>query len=347
LKERFGKHRSTDLAILECLENPEDPDCASEIQSLAELTQEKSLAKEIRAALYRLNQKGIKLPQPEGRRFESPWGDTDVEAYIGPIDGSGHRIACLFKPIPGLGTLMIQALIDDEHGMQRMAGGVLPKKELRRVLAELKQRLKVIPADWKRVDALLFSAYRKAKDAGTPDLEEFPKLREAFSSSDPPPLWSPVAELFSEDELKTDIADDATIRLLEEPEMLDWTIPGGLLPEFSGELDRFQESPLILSRYQQQDRIQETVQRASSNLLCGSLREIYQHRLEEMAEYFYKTDRLPHSQRAFRAAVSLRDWTKGNRPPAFFVRLVGRSLAVTLQVEEKKKKEEVSLIIRP
>ena len=347
LKAKFGKSLPMDLAILERIERQGDRDCAVEIQSLEERTQDKGLRKEIRSALYRMKQKGLGLPESQGRTFTPPAEDRGIEAYLGPIYGNGDRIACLFKPIPSVGTLMIQSLVHDERGMLKMAGGVLPKKEFVRILNELKRTLKVVPADWKRVDAILWRAYRRAKDAGLAGIEDFPKLRAAFSSSEPPLPWSPVPDLFPQESGQNDISDEATARLLDEPELSDWGIPDAALTSFVEELEQAQESPVILSRYQRQDRIEAALQHAASELLGGPPRETVQRRLEEMTEYFHKTERIPEALRAYQASLHLRQWTQGKSLPSFFVGLVRRSLAIRLESEQRRKKDEISLIVRP
>lgn len=346
-RERFGNELPVSLAILDCFENSGDPDSAADILTLEERTDDKRLLKEIRATLHRLKQKGIKFPEREGHTFEPVRGEPEVDAFLGPIDGGGQRIACLFKPIPGMGTLMIQSLVHEERGMLKMAGGVLPKKEIRRVQAELRERLRTVPVNWKRVDAILYDAYRKARDAGDSELGEYPKLREAFASAEPEPPWSPLAELATEHQPRGDIPDESTAHLLEEPELSDWILPESETSNSAEELERVRESPLILNRYQQQDRIQETIQNAAGRLLEGPLRDIYKRRLEEMAEYFHRQSRLPQTDQALYAALQLQEWTPERNPPAFFVALLRKSLAVKMETEERRKKEEVSLIVRP
>jgi hypothetical protein len=115
------------------------------------------------------------------------------------------------------------------------------------------------------------------------------------------------------------------------------------------QISQAQDSPLVLNRYQQQDRMQTIIEKAISEVFSPENSKAYARRLEEVTLHFAATGRLEAARRALAVALALKRNEQGGKGIPFCEELVRQSVALHYQVERRHEQEErpVSLIMKP
>jgi hypothetical protein len=118
------------------------------------------------------------------------------------------------------------------------------------------------------------------------------------------------------------------------------------LEPFLEEVNRAQESVLVVSRSSQEDRILGAVEKAISELLSGERAERLRRRLEDTGLYLARTGRRQQAGWAAAAAAKIR--TGGDlKQVAFFRSMVQAQLGAMMAQEAEHKREEPRLIMTP
>lgn len=354
-----GRSLELDLAIVERLATePSDANAAAlvEIASGAEHRGWKSVVKESRRALYRFTQRGVAAPVASApadtssvvRRLAAP----TLEGFLSPIDGRGDRLVWLVRSQREGGLLVLTAIVNEPGGLRDVAIAELPRKTLRRMERDLQSRhgLRMIGADGPYCDALVAEAFARARAAGTPGVGEYPTFRARLTTADPeprdPPLFARVADA---DAARLDEASRRAAALLEQPEFASWLLERTTLEPYLGEIAAARDSPLLLSRPQQQERIQSIITRALRELFGGDGGTAYRRRLEEMAYYLHASGRRDLALAAAGTAHALATSTLGGEGVPFFEELARRSFGAFFSEDIKRAQEEAesSVLVRP
>jgi hypothetical protein len=121
------------------------PEAAAKLQEIANTTTSKETRKAARRALYRLGLSGIAPPEHAQRaaaeETRTQAADT-LRAFATAFDGAGNRLLlfALADPDGGSPTLM-QALFNDEAGIETFDAVKQPRRELAERIERLEQRL--------------------------------------------------------------------------------------------------------------------------------------------------------------------------------------------------------------
>ena len=107
------------------------------------------------------------------------------------------------------------------------------------------------------------------------------------------------------------------------------------------------ESKLVLSPIQKQERIVKVYSDAAEQLFDEERRLLYQKRLEEMAYIIYRQGDEEKARVCFATSLSLKDNNMPSSHNPFLVGLIERSVTSALQEEEERGKENPSFIIKP
>jgi hypothetical protein len=351
-----GRTVELDLALIERLAGtPSDAAAVAlrTLESAAERSGRKAVVKEARRALYRFGQRGIAVPapppaEPATRRTAAP----PVEGYVSSIDGRGDRLVWVVRPQRGGGLVVLTAVLNEPGGLRDVAIAELPRKTLRRMERDLQARhgLRMVAADGLYCDALLGEGFARARDAGTPGVGEYPTLRARLLTTEPAPRDPPLADRV----VATAAADaaDAVARgatLLDAPEFRTWRLERATLAPYLTEIAAARESPLVLSRPQQEDRVRAAMLRAVRELFTGESGSAYRRRLEEMAYYLFATQRRELAVTALATARALAAGSAGGEGIPFFEELTRRSIAVLAEEDAARAHSEAeqSVLIRP
>ncbi|HTY54553.1 MAG TPA: hypothetical protein VMB26_05110 [Candidatus Binataceae bacterium] len=303
--------------------------------------------REIRRALFKLRQHVI-APAPAAESAEratpAAIAGSSMSALLSPIDADGARIVWIVKARPAGGSSRLWGLTSESEGLVGATLSNLSSKQLRAERKEIEQRAQtaLVEGDWRLADFILCEAYRRTPESRRVQVGNFLMLR-AEIISDPPPveLAHPIYHEFA-----AELANEPSVELLKEPEVAGWKLPADKTKPYVDEVNDVRQSPLVLNRFQQEERINGIVERAISELLSGETALLARRRLEDTAYYLARAGRRPAAAWAAAAAARLRDNAELKRVP-FFQELVRANLGAILAEQEEHQREEPRLIATP
>jgi hypothetical protein len=302
--------------------------------------------REIRRALFRLRQRGIEPPAEASDAVAGePGSEAGLSGLLSPIDAEGARIAWLLKPRASGGLKRLWGLASETDGLIGATLETLSRKEFRADRAEIERRAgaPLIEAHWRLVDFILCDAYRRTAEDRRARVGNFLALRAEMVAASPPAadFQHPIYKEFP------DAADsEPSSELMREPEVAAFKLLEAVVKPYAEEAAGLQESVIVLSRVQQEERVAAVVQRAIGELLIGDTAYRLRRRLEETAYWFARTDKLAQARWAAAAAAKIRDGADLKRVP-FFELMMRAQLGAIIAEERAHEKEEPRLIMTP
>ena len=314
---------------------------------------DKELKREIRRSLFRLEQKGVAIPSIQGKQAAAPLGRGLDQGYLSAVDPRGDQVVWFVREESSGDFFVLSGVIDERAGLAEADAGRVARPAFRDLLERTRSRfgLRMLPADAAWCDRLLHEAYKHSTQRRNPGVSRFPSYRMEVSHQIPAPMDPPV---------KTALADEvasgrealleASGRLLEENELAGWRLDPRWVEPHRQAYREAAESPLVLNRYQKEERQERALKEAAAAIFAGEAREAYARRLEAMAYYFHLDGRTDAARRSLAVSEALAN----NGPEAaaaipFALFLARRSLEAAAQMERHKEQEEKgpSLIIKP
>jgi hypothetical protein len=225
----------------------------------------------------------------------------------------------------------------------------MPRKTLRRMHEDLRTRhhVRMTAIDGAYADALLSEGYERARAASVAEaVGQYPTLRARLTTHPPAPLDPPLIARVAPDAA----ADASTVaegaQLLDEIEFATWLLDRDTLAPYLEEIRAARESPLVLSRPQQEERVQAALARAEHELFAGAEAATQRRRLEEMAYVLHVGGRPDLARIAAATAAAL---ARGTHPLPFFTELLRRSVGAFVVEEEAKARADAegSVLVRP
>lgn len=353
LRDFFGKGKDVDLAVIFALGKIADPAAVNALTEIDQQTTDKEVKKEIRRSLFKLSQRGLTIPRTEN--FEAPAAAPFLthapaaEAYMSSVDGSGGRLIWIVKPQPSRGLQVLQAMFNDREGLQRVGGAQMPRKELRRMTAEIKAQhgITMIPVPWEYADAVIYDGFEKAKALGRSGLENFHELRAVINTTKPAAQEHPVYRKFDAGAVREGAWRELSRRLLDEPELQYWILDTDWVQPLLSLLHEAQTSRLVLNPVQKEERVAGIVRDAVKMICSGESGLILRRRLEDMALYFCETGRPDQAKLALALALQVGEGNPGPLDVSFLTGLVQKSFAFYLSEEKTRSEKEPSLIVKP
>jgi hypothetical protein len=354
LKNEFGKERATDLAVIFTLGKIGDAGAVEALAEIDERATDKEIKKEIKRSLFKLAQRGfagaekpVTEPRPTGPLFGQ---GPATEAYMSAVDGGGGRLVWIAKPQPSHGLQVIQAMLHDRDGLLRFGGMHMRRKDLRKMADEIKQQhgVTMISVAWEFADAMIYRAYEKAKARGQSGLENFHEVRSILATGKPGEVPHPIYGKLAADEVRDGAWRELSRRLLDEPELRYWILTEDWLQAFLPQLQEAQTSRLVLNPLQKEERFNAIVRDAVKVLCSGENGASFKRRMEDMALYFFETQRSEQAKLSLAVALQVGEGDPGPLDVSFLTGLVQKSFAFFISQEKAKKEEaESSLIIKP
>jgi hypothetical protein len=236
--------------------------------------------------------------------------------------------------------------------MRFVEGGEVTRKMLRAMRQDLLDRMQVSmnEASWRYCDAIMQEGYERARARNGKEVESYPALRSHLVSTPAVPVEVPLPASLDREAIAADENLLATsTQLLEEPELQRWLLDPERAKPYIDQISQAQDSPLVLNRYQQQDRMQTIIEKAIGELFSPENSKVYARRLEETTLHFAKSGRLDAARRALAVADALKQRAQGGKGIPFCEELVRQSIALHYQVERQQEQEErpSSLIMKP
>jgi hypothetical protein len=351
LRQVAGRDPAADLAIAARLGAHPDPAAVEALTALEAASSDKLVRKEIKRSRYRLERRGVAVPQTAPAKPALIVPPPRLEGWLSAVDGNGDQLVWLAKPRAG-GLAHLFAVVNDPSGLREVELSETTRKALRAARQELLDRheIRMIDVDWRYCDHLIDRGWRWAREKGQPVSGDYPRLRAQLTKQPVTEMQPLIRTRLDVEALRARphlVADSAA--LLEEKEFRTWFFAREALKPYIDEVIEAQSSPLILAPVQQQERLRIVVERGIEELFGGEMRLSWVRRLEEMAYFLHETGRPEQAERALAAALALQASSRGGRDIGICEQLVRTSLAAFLQAEEEREAEESrsSLVLTP
>jgi hypothetical protein len=346
-----GREAASDIVIAERLGGLVEDASIEPLRRLESESKDKLVRKEAKRALYRLQQRGLSIPEAPVEQ-PAPLLTTTIEGYLSPVDGNGDQLVWLLKPRSG-GLLHLFAVINDPAGMREVNLAVISRKALKTLRGELvaKHELRLVDADWKYCDFLMRRAFAWARERDGRIEGDFPGLRSQVVSEAGEENLPPLALRYVDaKEIEADPAHLArSAELVEEPEFRTWWMQRDRLQGYLDELTSIKDSPLVLDRSQQEERYRGVIDRAVEEIFAPPLRDSWVRRLYEMAYFLWASARPERAKSVAAAALALAKNDRGGREIPFCEVLARGSIAFFFQetVEKEAEQSRGSLVMTP
>lgn len=354
LAASWGTEPALEGAVVALVGASDDPAAGEALSRLGGATRDKSVKREIKRALYRLEQRGqwhapATAPPPPVRELLGP-ADDEPEAWLSAIDPSGARLLWMARR-SGAGMASLSALIDERRGLVEFYAGETTRKSLRQAQRDLsdKSGVALVAAPWPHVDALLTRAVALAADeARTAEVAR--ARREIVPRPHAGEVPSPVDALVDRAGAAADAAAlEASAGALLQRELGGWLAPRDWIEPMLPGIDDAQSSLVIVSPQQQEERLRDALLRAAEDVFAAEdRRALFAARLDESAYLLAKRGETTLA----RALVAAAEATRGGRPIAqvpVLAQLVTRSLALALELRARQSREDSrsSLVVTP
>ncbi|MBF6570026.1 MAG: hypothetical protein IVW54_14245 [Candidatus Binataceae bacterium] len=346
--DRLRGHATvTAAAIARALGNVKSTEAADRLIAM-EREASGTVRREVRRSLFRLGQSGISPSpgiEPSPPRPAAAVTVSGMEGLLSPIDPAGVRLVWLIKSRPRGGLALLWGFASEEEGLVGVGFGPVSRHELRADRKRVEERagVKFIEADWRLCDLILCEAYRETPASRRLPVGSFFNHR-AEIIAEPPPDENFVHPIYSE--LPTAAHGEPSIELLKEPEVLGWKFTAAMIKPYVDEIAQIQQSVIVLSPIQQQDRITPVIDKAIEDLFSGDRARRTRRRLEDIAYYLEHSGRRSSAIHAAAAARKIREGADLKSIP-FFQNFVRTILGASIAEQQEHEREEPRLIMTP
>ncbi len=352
IEARIGQDLAADVALAALLGDYPTQEAAQVLIAWEQKPSAKSLRREIHRSLYKLSQKGVRTERPAQEQTRPVLTPIEPEGYLSSMDGHGDRLVWLIKPKVGGGLHYLSALVNEPEGTRYVEGAEVTRKGFRLMRQDLSDRhqITMLEAPWRYCDALMSEGYERATARDGKEVESYPALRSHLISTPAQPVAVPLPANLDPEVITADESLLATsVQLFEEPQLQRWLLDHDQAHAYIDQIAQAQESPLVLNRYQQQDRIQTIIEKAISEVFSAENSLSYARRLEEVTLHLAASGRLEAAKRALAVALALKRSERGGKGIPFCEELVRQSIAMHYHEERQQEQEESqgSLIMKP
>jgi hypothetical protein len=333
--------------LLDALGDLPSPAVAALLVALEGETADRAQRKAIRRALYRLSQRGV--PTPARATAPAPAAprpaDTDVEGWISAFDGRGERLLWLVRSTTS-GALLVAAAANEPGGLRDVRVGETSRKQVKTGRQQLTAEtgLRLVPLDWRLVDALLVEAHHRA--ASQERSQDYLRVRSRITDAPPLAPAEPVSARVEEpapDERDALVA--TSVALLEQPEVRAWWPSPEAAAPILAEVAEVRDSPIVLAPLQQEERLEAILRRAAAQLFPP---DVTARRLAGTAYVLAETGRVPAARQALAVAAALRAAPAVADVP-LLAALVRQGLGALFVGQEQQRSEErqSALVVTP
>jgi hypothetical protein len=314
-----------------------DPHTPRILLGLKSSFHEKTVQKAVKKAIFKLKQKGIVFPEEQDSaapvlKIEKQ-SESDISAYLGPIDGTGSRPVFISAPQPPAGVGLALGVVNDEEGIIEFAFNRHSKKRMKEIKEIFFSNLpNMVETTLSHAADVLERAY-KAKEPGVNDsarayLQFRPWLHEHAAKVETPVAYSFVPpETISSDSL----TESQLQRLFGHELMASWIMDPKSLTPLIDEIRKAEESKIFISEGQRLEHIYRMKHEGIAKIFSEARRLGLKYRLEEMAYVFFRSNEESLARLCLAAASSLAEKESPIKVNPFLKLLVERSLGYYLK----------------
>ncbi len=310
-----------------------DPQTPRILLGLRSSFHEKSVVRAIKKAAFRLKQKGIVLPEEQDAKTpvlkSYKKDESDISAYLGPIDGTGSRPVFISVPQMPAGFDVAIGVVNDDEGIIEFAFTRHSKKRMKEIKDLFFRKLpNMIETTLSHAADVLERAYQ-AKAPGVSDsarayLQFRPWLREHTSKIERPEAY----RLLPPETISSDLLTESQLqRLFEHELMATWIIDLRSLRPMIEEIIKAEESRIFISEGQRLEHIHRIKYEGIPKIFSEARRLSLKYRLEEMGYIFLKSAGENLGRLCLAAASSLAEKESPIKVNPFIKFLMERSLA--------------------
>lgn len=350
LRAAWDRDAQANAAILDRLARLPQAESVAALLEIEGATADKALRKEIRRALFRLEQRGLEVARPAPLPA-APFTAARVESegWMSAADGRGDQLLWLVQPRRGE-LMQLFAVVNDPEGMRETELHPVSRKVLRSAREDLlsRHRIRMVEVDWRYCDARMAEAHRWAIERGAAIAGDYPGLRAQILSDPPAEVPHPILAVLDAGAVAAApelLAE--SLGLLQEDELATWGLPIEVLRPILEEMAEAEASPLLLNEHQKRERMGQIVDRALDDLFSGAGAESYRRRLLDLAWVFHATRRAERARQALANALALE--SGGGRAAPLCQALLRLSLGAHIEVaqQQDEQRRRDSLILTP
>ncbi|MBW1716463.1 MAG: hypothetical protein JRJ77_11690 [Deltaproteobacteria bacterium] len=342
------------IPLIEALARIPNSETARLLTGMMARAEEKWVIKSIKRTLYKLRQRGVSWEEKPSRDEPAvrPPKPAQPEGYLGTIDSTGSRIIVIAKPQSPRGILVALGIVNDLEGIQQFNFKEFSKKGFKEFvkgpLSSVDFPIVETPGacciHLLKEASSLHQRLSKPLPRGYHDAE---KEFKDITWDDPSPI---IYQYIKEDEVKDRphfLKDSVNLHKIMP--FSSWFLPGQELQDYVSSITEAQESKIILTPGQKDERINSIYMKALYEVFPENRRLLWKRRLEEMAYILLKTGREEEARLAVSAAIDLKNPFSSIDPNPFIWNLLLKSLYILIEdvYEDKEEAEKTSLIVTP
>ena len=351
--ELVGRNDGLDLEISESLAYLPVVGSVGLLRQIASESKDKTLDRTIKKSLYQLKKKGVvvedKRPKDSPVFTGQPHAGVS-EGYLSAIDSSGGRLIWLIRPKLTRGLYFFQALTNDTEGIEDFMGSEVTRKMVKEYLALVTEEnsTPIVEADPSYCQLLIEEGYAMTMERGRALPEEYLKWRNRIGMPQDNTQRPLIYTYFKEEAVKEDKSLlERSETLFELPEFENWLMLPDEIKPYTEMIKAANESKLILSPIQKQERIFLIYNNAVRELFSEERCLLYKRRMEEVAYVLYKSEKEDQAEVCLAAALALDNKEIPSARHPFLLGLIQRSISFTVREEDQKESETPSFIIKP
>ena len=323
-----------------------DSEAIPVLLAVREAFPQKNVQKAIKKTIFKLKQKGISHPDLEPEKGPPVLAKSqevaDPSAFLGPIDGSGSRGVLLMLPQIPTGVDVGMGAVSDELGFIQFFVGRYSKKQLKEIKEIFFSSFdNAVETPISHAATLLERAYGKSEKGLNESSRGYLQLRPWILENASLLEQSAIHDLMPLDSLSEGSLTSSQIeKLLAHELMKTWIIDPDKIKPLLEEIQKVQESRILVSDAQKTEQITEAKRKATREIFSEDRRLLMKGRLEEMAYFFFKLKEEEMARLSLTAAQSLDEKDSPLLVNPFLEAIMERSLAFHMQATQKAPESE-------
>jgi hypothetical protein len=309
---------------------PQSPGTPELLAEIGKAFPHKAVQKAMKKKRFQLKQKGISVAEPKPPRGPAfSLTPEEPEAYIGPIDGAGHRPILIVIPHPLSGVDLAMGVISAEKGILEFLHGRYSRKKMKELKEVFFSKVPhMVETSLSHVTTVLENAYNQEKGNPGESAREYLGLRPWLIKNADLLDRPAVSEFIALDSITPGMLTQTELqRLLSHELMLSWAVAPERLAILMEEITRAEKSPIFISEAQRREHILKIKEEGVTKIFDDKERRILRERLQETAYVFFKIGDEPLARLCLTASLCIDQKDSLLKMNPLLSALVDRSLA--------------------